>query len=214
MGSSYFFDNFDSSRLMQLFLNTTSPFARVVRVVALEKGLADQLTLVSADPWNHDPALLAVHPQLRIPVLITPEGSAIAESLLIAQYLDMVGTGPALVPAAHAAAVLARTSVAYGLMEAAFHVVIGRKYEGEQTDTSVMGQRRLASIGRVLQQLESASPTPLADHATLDTITTAVALDYVRFRLPALFATQAYPQLHQWLNQAQQQPHLAHTRFA
>ena len=54
---------------MQLFLNTSSPFARVARVVALEKGLADQLELVWCDPWNNDPALLAQHPQARIPVL-------------------------------------------------------------------------------------------------------------------------------------------------
>lgn len=199
---------------MQLFLNATSPFARVARVVALEKGLGDRLTLVNADPWSNDPALLAVHPQLRIPVLITPEGQAIAESLLIAQYLDSVGSGPALVPASHAASVLAHTSVAYGLMEAAFQTVIARKYEGAQADASVMGQRRLAAIARVLAQLESAPPAALLAHATLDAITTAVALDYVRFRLPALLELSAYPQLHQWLAQAHQQPHLASTRFA
>ena len=83
---------------MQLFLNATSPFARVARIAALEKGLAERVQLVWSDPWNHDPALLAVHPQLRIPVLVTDEGQAIAESLLIAQYLDQIGTGPALVP--------------------------------------------------------------------------------------------------------------------
>ena len=68
---------------------------RVARIAALEKGLAERVQLVWSDPWNHDPALLAVHPQLRIPVLVTDEGQAIAESLLIAQYLDQIGTGPA-----------------------------------------------------------------------------------------------------------------------
>ena len=84
---------------MQLFLNTTSPFARVARVVALEKGLADQLELVWCDPWNNYPALLAQHPQARIPVLVTDDGQAIAESLLIAQYLDHMGRVPRLIPA-------------------------------------------------------------------------------------------------------------------
>lgn len=199
---------------MQLFLNATSPFARVARVVALEKGLGDQLQLVNADPWSNDPALLAVHPQLRIPVLITPEGAAIAESLLIAQYLDLVGSGPALVPTIHAAGVLARTGVAYGLMEAAFHTVIARKYEGAQADSSVMGLRRLAAVARVLTQLESAAPPVQLGQTTLDVITTAVALDYVRFRLPALWDAQAYPRLHEWLALAHQRPHLASTRFA
>lgn len=198
---------------MQLFLNATSPFARVARVAALEKGLADQLELVWSDPWNQDPALLAAHPQLRIPVLVTPEGQAISESLLIAQYLDHIGSGPTLVPVDQTAAVLARTSVAYGLMEAAFSVVIARKYDGAAVaDASVMGQRRLAAIARVLAQLESAPPAQQAP-LTLDVLCTAVALDYVRFRLPQLLPAAHYPQLHVWLAQALQHPHLHATRF-
>lgn len=198
---------------MQLFLNATSPFARVARVAALAKGLAQQLQLVWADPWNADPALLAAHPQLRIPVLVTDNGEAIAESLLIAQYLDHIGTGPQLVPADSMAAVLARTSVAYGLMEAAFGVVIARKYDGaEVADASVMGQRRLAAIARVLALWEAqppAAPQPLQ----LDNLCAAVALDYVRFRLPALLPAATYPRLHAWLAQALQHPHLHATQF-
>nr|WP_174862152.1 glutathione S-transferase N-terminal domain-containing protein [Comamonas jiangduensis] len=38
--------------------------------------------------------MLAAHPQLRIPVLVTGEGHAISESLLIAQYLEHIGSGP------------------------------------------------------------------------------------------------------------------------
>lgn len=198
---------------MQLFLNTTSPFARVARVIALEKGLEDRVALVWSDPWNNDPALLAAHPQLRIPVLVTDDGDAISESLLIAQYLDHIGSGQSLLPAEQLGAVLARASVAYGLMEAAFHVVIARKYEGDTADTSVMGQRRLAAIGRVLTQWESTPPAELANTLTLDTLCTAIALDYVRFRLPQLLPHQRYPQLHAWLVQALQQPHLHATRF-
>lgn len=199
---------------MQLFLNTTSPFARVARVVALEKGLADQLELVWCDPWNNDPALLAQHPQARIPVLVTDDGQAIAESLLIAQYLDHMGRGPRLIPAQHISRVLAQTSVAYGLMEAAFSVVIARKHEGAAADASVMGQRRLAAIARALAQLEKNLAASIAAHITLDQIATAVALDYVHFRLPALFPAEDYPQLHQWLQQAEQRASLAHTKFA
>lgn len=199
---------------MQLFLNATSPFARVARIVALEKGFADQLDLVWSDPWNNDPALLAQHPQARIPVLVTDDGQAISESLLIAQYLDQMGHGASLVPPAQMSTILARTSVAYGLMEAAFNVVIARKYEGEAADNSVMGQRRLAAMGRALAQLEKSFSTPVDEKITLDQIATAVALAYVQFRLPALLQAAAYPQLHQWLQQAEQRASLAQTKFA
>ncbi len=199
---------------LQLFLNATSPFARLARVVALEKGLGQRLQLVACDPWNNDPALLAQHPQARIPVLVTDSGAAIAESLLIAQYLDHLGTGPALVPADQMAPVLARTSVAYGLMEAAFNMVIARKYEGSAADGSALGQRRLAAIARALAQLEATALAPLGTALTLDQIATAVALAYVQFRLPELLQPAHYPQLHAWLQQAEQRPALAQTRFA
>lgn len=198
---------------MQLFLNATSPFARVARVAAIEKGLTEQIELIWCDPWVNDPALLAQHPQARIPVLVTEEGAAISESLLIAQYVDAVGNGAPLVPAAHMAQVLARTSVAYGLMEAAFSVVIARKYEGARADDSVMGQRRLAAIARVLAQWEAALPAALGTHVTLDAIATAVALAYVRFRLATLWQPAQSPQLHAWLDAAEQRGSLADTRF-
>ncbi|MBO1997045.1 glutathione S-transferase N-terminal domain-containing protein [Staphylococcus epidermidis] len=50
----------------------------MARVIALEKGLNPEL--VWCDPWANDPALPAVHPQARIPVLLTEDGHAIAES--------------------------------------------------------------------------------------------------------------------------------------
>ncbi|WP_284336119.1 glutathione S-transferase family protein [Comamonas sp. NoAH] len=198
---------------MQLFLNATSPFARVVRVITLEKGLVDRVNLVWTDPWSNDPALLAQHPQARIPVLVTEEGSAIAESLLIAQYLDHIGSGARLVPPEQMAAVLAHTSVAYGLMEATFQVVIARKYEGETADNSVLGQRRLAAIARALQTLEDTPPQPLGTRITLAQIMAAVAIEYLLFRLPALCPVARYPQLHAWLQPLRQRPSIASTCF-
>lgn len=199
---------------MQLFLNATSPFARVAHVIALEKGLQDHLTLVWSDPWNNDPALLTAHPQLRIPVLITDDGHAISESLLIAQYLDRIGQGMHLVPVQQMGAVLARASVAYGLMEAAFNVVIARKYAVDTADASVMGQRRLAAMARALQHLETSPPAPQQQHMTLDQVMAAVALEYLCFRLPTLWPTDCTPGLYAWLAEMRQRPSLQSTRFA
>ena len=69
-----------------------------------------------------------------------------------------------------------------------------------------------AALDRALTLLENAPPA-LQEHLTLDVLCTAVALDYVRFRLPQLLPAQRYPQLHAWLAQALQQPHLHATRF-
>ena len=199
---------------MQLFLNTTSPFARVARVIVLEKGWADRVDLVWSDPWSNDPVLLAAHPQLRIPVLVTNDGQAIAESLLIAQYLDQEGSGAPLVPAEHAASVLARTSVAYGLMETAFQLVIARKYDGAQVaDSSVMGQRRTAALARALHHIETSLPALPGTALSLDQITTAIALEYVIFRLPSMLPAGSFSLTQQWLAQMQQRPSLVTTAF-
>ena len=125
-----------------------------------------------------------------------------------------MGRGPRLIPAQHISRVLAQTSVAYGLMEAAFNIVIARKYEGAAADASVMGQRRLAAITRALAQLEKQLSAPAEAQLTLDQIATAVALAYVQFRLPALLPQADYPQLHAWLQSAEQREALAQTRFA
>lgn len=196
---------------MRLFLNATSPFARVARVIALEKGLNPEL--VWCDPWANDPALLAVHPQGRIPVLLTEDGHAIAESLLIAQYLDTLGHGASLLPAQEMAVTLARTSVGYGLMEAAFSTVIARKHDAN-ADATVIGQRRLAAMQRALALLEQDLPALQEQAITLDQLVIAVAAEYVNFRLPGTITPSQYPQLCRWLQSVSQRPHLAATAFA
>lgn len=196
---------------MRLFLNATSPFARVARVLALEKGLNPEL--VWCDPWTNDPVLLAVHPQGRIPVLLTDDGHAIAESLLIAQYLDARGGGVPLVPVAAMAATLAMASVGYGLMEAAFGTMIARKHDAG-ADATLLGQRRLAAIGRDLNRLEQSPPAVAGEHATLDQLVVAVAAEYVNFRLPGTLTAQQCPRLCQWLESMAGRPHLAATAFA
>ena len=80
-------------------------------------------------------------------------------------------------------------------------------------DASVLGQRRLAALGRTLAQLEQTPPRPVGADFGLDQITVAVGLEYVRFRLPALLPADAYPRLHAWLAAARPRPSLHATRF-
>ena len=201
---------------MQLLLNATSPFARLARVVALEKHLQGRLQLVWCDPWSDDPVLLGQHPQGRIPVLVTDAGDALSESLLIAQYLDHHGHGTALVPVARMAPILAATGVAYGLMETAFTHVMQRKHRGAEADGDTLGQRRQAAIDRALQHLACHTVGAAAPDAptTLDQLATAVALEYLLFRLPGYAQHPALVPLQPWLGQMRLRPSLQHTAFA
>lgn len=71
---------------MKLYLNGTSPFARLVRAMAVELGLND-LELMWVDPWSDPAELLSVNPMSRVPVLVDDSGTTFTETLLILQRL-------------------------------------------------------------------------------------------------------------------------------
>lgn len=187
---------------MELYLNATSPYARLVRIVLMEKGLAEAVTLKWCDPWADDPDLLKANPAGRIPALITEEGTRLSESILIAVYLDSVSPNPPMLPMLPATSlgdVLHLAGLGQNLMDAAFTTVIARKHYGNEIDASELGQRRSRAIQRLLNQLSSElSEKQQTSTINLGNITIAVALDYLAFRLPEVKWKEEYSQLQAW----------------
>ncbi|MBE0463858.1 MAG: glutathione S-transferase family protein [Halomonadaceae bacterium] len=183
---------------MQLYLNTTSPYARLVRIVLIEKGLINAVTLNWCDPWADDPALLKANPAGRIPALVTEKGTTLSESMLIAIYLDSAYPEKPVLPVNCMGEVLHLAGLGQNLMEAAFTTVIARKHNGNEADNSVLGARRLRAIQRLLNQLNSELGEASVDAINLGEIAVAVALDYLAFRLPKLAWRADYPQLQAW----------------
>lgn len=184
---------------MELYLNATSPYARLVRIVLMEKGLADAVSLKWCDPWADDAELLNANPAGRIPALVTEEGTTLSESMLIAVYLDSVSPNPAMLPVASLGNVLHLAGLGQNLMDAAFTTVIARKHYGNEIDESELGQRRSRAIQRLLKQLDSElGETPQPSTINLGEIAIAVALDYLAFRLPGVNWEEEYPQLQAW----------------
>ena len=184
---------------MELYLNATSPYARLVRIVLLEKGLADAVTLKWCDPWADDAELLEANPAGRIPALVTEEGTTLSESMLIAVYLDSVSPNPPMLPAASLGAVLHLAGLGQNLMDAAFTTVIARKHYGNEIDESELGQRRSRAIQRLLNQLNSElGEKQQASSINLGEIAIAVALDYLVFRLSEVNWKEEYSQLQAW----------------
>ena len=184
---------------MELYLNATSPYARLVRIVLLEKGLADTVTLKRCDPWADDAELLKANPAGRIPALVTEEGTTLSESMLIAVYLDSVSPNPPMLPAASRGDVLHLAGLGQNLMDAAFTTVIARKHYGNEIDESELGQRRSRAIQRLLKQLNNElGEKQQASNVNLGEIAIAVALDYLAFRLPEVNWKEEYPRLLAW----------------
>ncbi|MDA0340588.1 MAG: glutathione S-transferase family protein [Proteobacteria bacterium] len=73
---------------MKLYGTLTSPYARLTRIVMLEKGLADRVELVWTKTRVADDPILAIHPSGRVPVLILDDGTVLEDTAVIVDYLD------------------------------------------------------------------------------------------------------------------------------
>ncbi len=69
-----------------LYHLTLSPFARKVRIVLAEKNL--DFTMKTEKTWERRPEFLALNPAGEVPVLIEPDGTVLAGTDAIVEYLD------------------------------------------------------------------------------------------------------------------------------
>jgi glutathione S-transferase len=161
---------------MKLLASQTSPYARKLRVLAAELGL--EMPLVETAPMEDGPALLAVNPLGKVPVLMTDDGP-VFDSPVIAGYLLAAAPGQRLMATAGPAHWAARTheAIADGILDAViikrFNVLQGVT-EGQWLDR----QRR--AIDRSLAVLAARIP----DSFDYRTLTTVIACEYLDLRWP------------------------------
>jgi len=178
---------------MHLFLNTTSPYARIARI-ALEEKSGTDVSGEIVDPWADAPRLLEVNTAARVPTLVTDEGVALTESLLIVLWLENQRPHPSLL-GAQATEVIAKAGVAMGVIDGAVHTLIGRKITDASFDEAPVGLRRRRSMANGLSRLEASPPTYEGGTPDLACIATACALQYVHFRFPQASWMPSLPKL-------------------
>jgi glutathione S-transferase len=87
---------------MKLTFSPASPFARKVRIAAIELGLVDRIEFIptSVTPTKKDEAYATtISPLRKLPALILDDGTVIVDSLTIIDYLDELAGGGKLLPA-------------------------------------------------------------------------------------------------------------------
>jgi glutathione S-transferase len=89
---------------MKLSFSPGSPFARKVRIAAIELGLIDRIELVPATlaPGQPNEEYSKINPLKKLPALILDNGDVIVDSYVIAEYLDDLAGGGKLIPASGA----------------------------------------------------------------------------------------------------------------
>ena len=197
---------------MKLYYSPTSPYVRKVRVVAIEKGLADRVELVAASPWPDPAAVAAVNPLGKVPALVTDDGLALYDSPVICEYLDVLVPAAPLIPRSGSARwqVLRCQALCDGILDAAVGIVLERRRP--EAERSMSSQQRSADAIRRSVVALVTELRPAGAAFDLGQISIAVALGYLEFRLGDLDLGAGLPAIHNWWAAIRERPSLVATR--
>jgi len=192
---------------MKLYVTPNSPYARLARIVVVEKGLEKQVEIVVAKTRIPDSPYYQINPSGRVPYLVDDTGIGMEDSQLICAYLDGLDGKPRF---RHA---LRESDWGYCRLEAAARsmcegiCVWVRQMnlpESERSSTVLSHEaarsQRTADFfeGRVAESLMQGAPS-------MANLTLAVALDIARSRgLGDL--TNGRPQLATWMRRISDLP--------
>jgi glutathione S-transferase len=81
---------------MKLYITPGSPYARMARIVVLEKGLQGRVETIVAKTRAANSPYYGINPSGRVPYLVTGDGAGLEESAVVCAYLDRLDGKPAL----------------------------------------------------------------------------------------------------------------------
>ncbi len=184
--------------MLKLLHSPASPYARKVRMAAMERQVPLHLELVRVDPVVRNASLGVTTPFAKIPVLQTPDGP-IYDSRVICRFLDRRGEGPSLYGSETADIweILVLESMADGMMDAAVNL----RYELVNRPADLRWPEWIAAqrarIDAGLDHLSGRIAQLAAPH--IGTLAVAAALEYLDFRHPEQEWRGAFPALSDWV---------------
>ena len=203
----------DGSAPMRLRTSYTSPYGRKARVVIIERGLQDQVSVEDTDPWAADTDLGRDNPVGKVPTLILPDGTVLTDSPLVCEYLDWTApAGPLLVPAigADRFSALRLHALADGLIDATVTRLLDLRRPAE-LQWQAWCDRQTAAIFRTCDVLEGESAEIARAPLSIGPITLSVALDYLDLRFAEAGWRNGRAGLAEWHAAFRKRPSLAET---
>jgi len=182
---------------MKLFYTVNSPYARKVRIVALEKRIQiGLLEVVLADP---DCPVKQYNPLGKVPVLVLPDGESLYDSREIVEYLDNRTPLAHLIPQDLTAKIKVRRweALADGVCDAAVSVMLEqRKPEAQQSSAHIEKQFDKVTRGLNVLNLDLAKKKWCVNEKfSLADIALGCALGYLDLRVAHLNWQESYPNL-------------------
>lgn len=138
---------------MKLIGSYTSPFVRKISILLLEKGMTFEF--VNEQPYNAENGVAQYNPLGKVPALVTDEGEYWFDSPIIAEYIELLGVAPAMLPADPKAALAVKQieALADGIMDAALTSVREQaRPAAQQSENELLRQRE--KINRSLDMCE------------------------------------------------------------
>ena len=193
---------------MKLLYTKRSPYARKVRVIALEKQIP--LECINEDLANKSALLKISNPLAKIPTLILDNGETLFDSPVIAQYLDSLNDGIIFIPCQgmERFKVLRWEAVADGLMDISIACYMEKMRHAQNFHTQFVKNQEEAMLNTCRyceEHLTELQPLTLAP------IAVASAIGYVNFRLPHMISKDQFPHLVGWFEAFSKRPSMAQT---
>ncbi|MDX2237996.1 MAG: glutathione S-transferase N-terminal domain-containing protein [Hyphomonadaceae bacterium] len=197
---------------MKLIYSPTSPYARKVRIVVLEKNLSARIDLTTANPLGADAALVAnANPLGKVPALVLDDETVLYDSPVICEYLDGLSDAPRLFPQDGPArwSALRRQALGDGLMDAAFSLVMeGRRPEAMRApDWIARWETAIARGARAAEADVQRGETGF----DIGAIALVAALGYIDFRLARLDWRDGNDALARWFDACGDRASVKHT---
>ncbi|MCP1337153.1 glutathione S-transferase family protein [Futiania mangrovi] len=196
--------------MMTLFWSATSPFARKVMITAHELGIADRITLQPTVTADEPEELLAVSPAGKLPVLLTEDGTAIADSRVICAYLDAEFGQNRLLPAGSTDRWKALTDAARA--DAATEAGILVRLERMRPEPLRSAQVEAKQLRKVMRSLDAFDAAHLrSEPFDVAGIALGAALGWLLLRLPDDRLLNDRPRLADWFAAISSRPSMQAT---
>lgn len=194
---------------MKLTFSPNSPFARKVRIAAIELGMIDKIELVPASVAPTQPNESYAHnvsPLRKLPALILDDGQVIVDSYVIVEYLDELAGGK-LIPASGAKRWQVKTehAILQGMTDAMLlcryevgvrpKELLWQAWVDDQWDRAWQGLTRFENHPDILTR-----PLDIAQIALV------CVLGYADFRFPDCGWRKAFPKLDAFHEEMLQRP--------
>ena len=201
---------------MKLLYAPASPFARKVRVAAIEVGLDDRielsLTHVAPAKPNRDYGR-DYNPLRKIPALALDDGTVLYDSTVICEFLDAQAGGGKLIPSdpPRRWRVLTDYALAQGICEAAVSVRYETYARPEAYRWQAWVDDQWDRVEAALGRFEAQAPG-LEAPLDLSHIALGCALGYLDFRWPEHGWRGRFPALRAWYETTSQRPSFKETQ--